>query len=79
LATVNISEFNLEVPFQVVMDNYLKCDILIGREILQLGFGVMIDASKYTMYKGGQKYFHKTKVKYTHNLNLHLLGNLNAV
>jgi len=50
------------------------CDIIIGREILQLGFGVMIDASKCTMYKVGQKYFHKTKVKYTHNLNLHLVN-----
>jgi len=26
------------------------------------------------MYKGGQYYFHKKKVKYTHNLNLHLVN-----
>jgi len=45
LATVNISEFNVEVLFHVVMDNYLKYDIIIGREILQLGFGVMIDVN----------------------------------
>jgi len=25
-------------------------------------------------YKGGQKYFHKKKVKYIHNLNLHLVN-----
>jgi len=50
LATLNISELNVEVLFHVVMDNYLKYDIIIGREILELCFGVMIDANKFTMY-----------------------------
>jgi len=38
LATVNISEFNVEAFFRVVMDNYLKYDSIIGREILPLVF-----------------------------------------
>jgi len=50
LAAVNISECYVEVLFHVVMDNYPKYDIIIGREVLQLGFGVMIDANKFTMY-----------------------------
>jgi len=29
--------------------------------------------SKSDKYRGGQKYFHKTKVKYTHYLNLLLV------
>lgn len=39
---VNISGYTLEILFQVVPDIYLKSDIMIGREILSLGFDVSI-------------------------------------
>ncbi|XP_041674417.1 uncharacterized protein LOC121530070 [Drosophila eugracilis] len=32
------------------MDKYLKHDVLIGREVLSLGFGVSIDADKFCFY-----------------------------
>jgi len=38
---------------------------------MEQGEGSVSDPIKY---KGGQKYFHKKKVKYIHNLNLHLVN-----
>jgi len=36
LSTIQICQFNLEIMFNVVMDEHLKHDIMIGREILAL-------------------------------------------
>jgi hypothetical protein len=49
--TVKICEFSIEILFHVVMDKYLKYDVLIGREILGQGFGVSIDANKFALYR----------------------------
>jgi len=35
--------------FNVVVDEHLKHDILIGPEILALGFGITMDADKFNM------------------------------
>jgi len=42
LANVLISERSYEILFHVVLDNYIKYDALIGRDILSQGFGVTI-------------------------------------
>jgi len=49
LSTIQICQFNLEIMFNVVMDEHLKHDILIGPEILALGFGITMDADKFNM------------------------------
>jgi len=40
--------------FNVVMDEDLKHDIMIGREILALGFGITMDADKFSIFKSKQ-------------------------
>lgn len=51
LARVQISQFHLEILFHVVNNNYLKYDVMIGREILQLDFGMTIDSDKLSLFK----------------------------
>lgn len=51
LATVKICNFSLEFVFYVVMDKYLKYDVLIGCEILGQGFDVTISANEFVLYK----------------------------
>jgi len=40
--------------FNVVMDEHLKHDIMIGREILALCFGITMDADKFSIFKSKQ-------------------------
>ena len=42
LSAVCINEFTLEIVFHVLVDKYLKYDIMIGREILSRGFDIKI-------------------------------------
>lgn len=51
LSNINIEQYCLEVLLHVVMDKYLKHEVLIGREVLSQGFGVSIDADKFCFYK----------------------------
>lgn len=46
-----MSQLNLEILFHVVVDNYLKYDIMIGQDILELGFVLLIKSNKFSMYK----------------------------
>lgn len=51
LTNVTINNFILEMSFHVIMDKYLKHDIMIGREILSQGFGVTIESDRFCIYK----------------------------
>lgn len=51
LSTVKISEFNLELLFHVVDKKCLKYDMMIGQDIFQLGFGVMLESNRFDIYK----------------------------
>jgi len=51
LANVFICERFFEILFHVVLDNHIKYDALIGREILSQGIGVTITSSALTMFK----------------------------
>lgn len=46
LSNVKIGGYSLEVLFHVVLDKYLKYDVMIGREILNQNFGTIITANK---------------------------------
>ncbi|XP_044573262.1 uncharacterized protein LOC123257593 [Drosophila ananassae] len=50
LANVLICERSFEILFHVVLDNHIKYDALIGREILSQGIGVTITSSALTMF-----------------------------
>jgi len=50
LANVLISERSYEILFHVVLDNYIKYDALIGRDILSQGVGVTITSKSLTMF-----------------------------
>jgi len=56
----------LEIIFNVVMDEHLKYDIMIGREILALGFGITMDADKCNIFKTKQinSISHETIIRY---------------
>ncbi|XP_052840333.1 uncharacterized protein LOC128254977 [Drosophila gunungcola] len=51
LSTVQISEFNFELLFHVVDNKCLKYDMIIGQDIFQLGFGVMLESNKFDIYR----------------------------
>ncbi|XP_052849921.1 uncharacterized protein LOC128260739 [Drosophila gunungcola] len=51
LCNINIEQYCFEILLHVILDKYLKYDVLVGREILSQGFGVMIDADKFQIYK----------------------------
>ncbi|XP_062142643.1 uncharacterized protein LOC133850536 [Drosophila sulfurigaster albostrigata] len=51
LCNINIEQYCIEILLHVIMDKYLKYDVLVGREILSQGFGVTIDADKFQIYK----------------------------
>jgi len=51
LANVLICERSFEILFHVVLDNHIKYDALIGREISSQGIGVTITSSALTMFK----------------------------
>jgi len=48
------------------MDEHLKYDIMIGREILALGFGITMDADKCNIFKTKQinSISHETIIRY---------------
>jgi len=50
LANVMMCEHSLEILFHVVLDNYIKYDVMIGREILSQGIGVTITSNSLTMF-----------------------------
>lgn len=50
LCNINIDQCYFEILLHVIMDKYLKYDVLIGREILGQGFGVTMDADKFQIY-----------------------------
>lgn len=50
LANVLICERSYEILFHVVLDNYIKYDALIGRDILSQGVGVTITSKSLTMF-----------------------------
>lgn len=51
LSLVTIDENDLEILFHVVPDCYLTHSILIGREILNQGFSVLLTSNKVTLAK----------------------------
>ncbi|XP_043064141.1 uncharacterized protein LOC122320104 [Drosophila ficusphila] len=51
LSNINVEQYCLEILLHVVMDKYLKYDVLIGREILSQGFSVTIAAEKFSIDK----------------------------
>ncbi|XP_043863824.1 uncharacterized protein LOC122756965 [Drosophila mojavensis] len=51
LANITIEQYCFEILLHVVLDRFLNYDVLIGREILGQGFGVLIDAARFQMYK----------------------------
>ncbi|XP_039226544.1 uncharacterized protein LOC120320579 [Drosophila yakuba] len=50
LANVMISERSFEILFHVVLNDYIKYDALIGRDILSQGIGVTITSKALTMF-----------------------------
>jgi len=46
-----LSEFNFELLFHVVDNKCLKYDMIIGQDIFQLGFGVMLDCNRFAIYR----------------------------
>ncbi|XP_012246642.1 uncharacterized protein LOC105681473, partial [Bombus impatiens] len=51
LSTVCIDGFTLEITFHALADNYLKYDIMIGREILSQGFDVNVTRNSVDICK----------------------------
>ncbi|CAD6208687.1 GSCOCG00012753001-RA-CDS [Cotesia congregata] len=51
LSEITINSHTLEILFHVIADDYLKCDILIGREILGQGFDVNITSNNFSLSK----------------------------
>uniref|UniRef100_V5G0J8 Transposon Ty3-I Gag-Pol polyprotein n=1 Tax=Anoplophora glabripennis TaxID=217634 RepID=V5G0J8_ANOGL len=51
LSAVTINGQTLEILFHVVLDEYLKCDIMVGREILGQGFDVNITSDNFSVLK----------------------------
>lgn len=45
------NEFNLELLFHVVDKKRLKYDMMIGQDIFQLGFEVMLESNRFDIYK----------------------------
>jgi len=50
LCNINIDQCYIEILLHVIMDKYLKHDVLIGREIFSQGFGVTMDAVRFQIY-----------------------------
>jgi len=51
LTNVNINNYQIEILFHVLDNNYMKNDIIIGREILSPGFNVIISPGKFEIVK----------------------------
>lgn len=51
LTKVTINDFILEMLFHVILDKYLKHDIMIGREIWIQGFEMTIESDRFCIYK----------------------------
>lgn len=51
LSNVKICQYSFEILFHVVTDKYLKHDVMIGREILSHGFGVVITSDKFDIFR----------------------------
>lgn len=49
LCEVKINDYVMEILLHVVPDNYLRSDIMIGREILNLGFSVKMTATEFVL------------------------------
>lgn len=51
LSEVEINDFRLEVLFHVIPDEFLRHDIMIGREILKLGFSITMTENSLVLSK----------------------------
>lgn len=51
LCCVSISDYHLEILIHVLPETYLQSDIMIGREILNLGFSINMSATEFSLHK----------------------------